>query len=254
MLILLPPSEGKSQPRRGRPIDLHALSHPSLTEHRRFVQKALMQVSSGDPDRARAALGLGPTQTGELALNARLDSAPTAPAKRVFTGVLYDALGLPDLPADAARRAARSVLVFSALFGVLRPNDRIPAYRLAGDATLPGVGRVAASWGPELAAVVEADAGRGLVLDLRSGPYLPMWRAPEAIRSRTLTVRVVRDIGGRRSSVTQANKTTKGLLIRSLLVSGDQPRTPAGLVEQLRSIGWSVAGPTGGVIEVLERH
>jgi uncharacterized protein len=253
VLILLPPSEGKSHPRRGRPVDLQSLSHPSLTEHRRRVMDVLAEISRGAPAEASRVLGLGPTQTGEMIVNSRLDSAPAAPAKRVFTGVLYGNLGLPDLPAQAARRAARWVLVFSALFGVLRANDVIPAYRLAGDVTLPGLGRVAASWRPVLTGVVEADVGHGLVLDMRSGPYLPMWRAPEAMRSQTLAVRVVRDSDGRRAAVTHANKVTKGLLARSLLVSGASPRTPGSLVEHLRSCGWSVDIPTAGVLEVLER-
>ena len=70
-----------------------------------------------------------------------------APAADVYSGVLYDALGLPDLrerDPEAYRRAHESVLVFSALWGVLRPGDRIPHYRCSAGVKLPGVGSVTA--------------------------------------------------------------------------------------------------------------
>ena len=85
--------------------------------------------------------------------------APTARADAVYAGVLYDALGLATLSAGARRRATSRVRVISSLFGLVAPTDRIPAYRLSGDAVLPGLGTVAGVWrealGPEI-----TDAGR----------------------------------------------------------------------------------------------
>ena len=69
--------------------------------------------------------------------NETLAASPTARAERVYTGVLYDALGLPGLPGDARRRASSRIAVVSSLFGLVRPADRIPAYRLSGDTSLP---------------------------------------------------------------------------------------------------------------------
>lgn len=250
MLILLPPSEGKAEPTRGRRFDIDALSHPEINGHRHRVVAELQQVSRDDPEQASRLLRLGPTQSAELARNAKLSTARTAAAKRVFTGVLYDALGLAGLTGAEARRASTSVLIFSALLGVVRPNDPIPAYRLAGDVTLPGVGRVAASWRAPLAGVVEADAGTGLVLDMRSGPYLPMWRPSTAVRDRTITVRVVRDIDGRRTAVSHANKATKGAVARCLLLGGRPARAPDALLERLRSCGWR-ADLTDGRLDVI---
>lgn len=250
MLILLPPSEGKTEPTRGRPFDIDALSHPEINEHRHRVLTELERVSRDDPEQASRLLRLGPTQGAELARNAALSTARSAPAKRVFTGVLYDALGLADLPPGGARRASTSVLIFSALLGLVRPNDPIPAYRLAGDVALPGVGRVAASWRTPLAHVVEADARSGLVLDMRSGPYLPMWRPSTAVRDRTITVRVVRDVDGRRTAVSHANKATKGAVTRCLLLGASPTRSRDALLERLRSCGWRV-DLTDGVLDVL---
>ena len=44
MLILLPPSEGKTQRRRGRPLDLETLSFPELTGLRSRVIEGAREV------------------------------------------------------------------------------------------------------------------------------------------------------------------------------------------------------------------
>ena len=66
VLILLPPSEGKSAPRRGRPLSLEALGSPELTGARETLLTALADLCEQDPDKAAAALGLGPTQAHHL--------------------------------------------------------------------------------------------------------------------------------------------------------------------------------------------
>ena len=46
MLLLLPPSEGKTAPRRGAPVDLDTLSSPALNPLRATVLDALVEVSA----------------------------------------------------------------------------------------------------------------------------------------------------------------------------------------------------------------
>jgi uncharacterized protein len=240
VLLLLPPSAGKRAPLRGRALDLAALSSPALAEPRTEVLDSLVALCAGSPDKAAAALGLGPTQADEVARNARLRSAPTARADEVYRGVLYEALDLPGLDAAARRRAATRVAVTSALFGLLRPTDRVPAYRLSGAVSLPGIGGVAAHWCRHLGPAVDEAANGGLVVDLRSSTYAGFWRPPRAAAPRTCTVRVLHEVGGRRTVVSHANKATKGRLVRDLLTSGASPRRPAALAEALRDLGWYV--------------
>ena len=72
MLILLPPSEGKSAPRRGHPLRLGALSFPELYDARAEMLDALTTLCRGDADAAAATLGLGTTQIDEVGRNAAL--------------------------------------------------------------------------------------------------------------------------------------------------------------------------------------
>lgn len=240
MLILLPPSEGKSTPRRGKPLDLETLSYPTLDATRRLVLSCLLRLCQGDPERARIALGLSPGQASDVARNARLPVAPTAAAGRIYTGVLYDALDLAALSAAARRRAATRVAVSSALFGLVRLGDRIPSYRLSGNTTLPGMGTLASGWRAALGEVLTAEADRGLVVDLRSGSYAAFWRPRPGGRVNLVTVRVLQDIGGRITVVSHFNKATKGRLVAALLEDGANPGSVRGLVSALSRLGWRV--------------
>jgi cytoplasmic iron level regulating protein YaaA (DUF328/UPF0246 family) len=240
VLILLPPSEGKAAPSRGRALDLDSLSLPALTDARKRVLHALVGLCREEPDRAVTVLGLSPAQADLVERNARLESAPTARADRIYTGVLYDALDAGSLTAAARRRAATRVAVTSSLFGLVRFGDRIPAYRLSGDAVLPEVGPVAAVWRDVLGTAVEAALGRGLLVDLRSSTYAAFWRPPADLAPRVATVRVLHEVGGERKVVSHFNKATKGRIVRALLEDGADPRTPAALATVLRDLGWTV--------------
>ncbi|PRY11863.1 YaaA family protein [Kineococcus rhizosphaerae] len=220
MLVLLPPSETKwAGPRRGTPVRLDALSHPALTQAREQVLDALVEVSAR-PD-APQLLGAGASLADVVAANTTLRTRPAAKASQVYTGVLYDALDLPTLPAAAARR----VLVFSALWGVLQPRDRVPGYRLSMGTALPGVGPLAGFWKPRLSEVLSP---AGVVVDCRSSAYAAAWVPDAATAERTVGVRVLS--GG--AVVSHAAKHTRGLVARHLLTrAGRLPRTPGALLD-----------------------
>ncbi|MDG4798724.1 peroxide stress protein YaaA [Micromonospora sp. WMMD1082] len=252
MLILLPPSEGKADAGSGRRLDLARLSLPELNPTREEVLAALVALGDGPPEAALAALGLGAGQHAELRRNARLRQAATAPAGRIYTGVLYEALDLATLPPPAQRAAGRQVLVSSGLWGAVRPTDRIPPYRCPIGARLPGIGGLPARWRRALGSALTTAAGTGPVLDLRSGAYAAAWTPRGELAERTVTVRVLheREVDGApvRSVVSHFNKATKGRLVRDLLLAGARPRSAGALVTALRDLKYTVceqAGPPG---------
>lgn len=223
MLVLLPPSEGKATGGSRRPLDLASLSRPELTPVRERLVTALGDLARSHPDRLQAALGCSSDQ---VALDAALTSSPTLPALRRYTGVVYDQLGYATLEGAAKRRADRSLVVASALFGLLRPSDRVPAYRLSGATSLAGVGSLAALWRPALEPLLEPER---FVVDLRSGAYAALARVPRAV-----TVRVLRDVDGVRTTVSHDNKWTKGRLARALCEQG--ARTVTDVAEAARPL------------------
>ena len=191
MLFLLPPSEGKAQPAKGRPLDLSRLSFPSLTAER------------------------------ERLLTPVLRETPTGLARDIYTGVLYQALDLPSLPAAVQRR----FVIISAQYGAVRPGDRIATYRREIDAK---------RWRPLLEPELAKAAGRGAILDCRSATYVAAWRPSGALAERTAHVAVVREAAGKRTVVSHDAKKTRGQVARYVAESGEQPATVEALAALIR--------------------
>lgn len=225
MLVLLPPSESKTGRARGTSLALDTLSFPSLTPARTRVLSSLAEVSARAD--AHEVLGVSPRLTEQVARNTTLEAAPAPPASDVYSGVLYDALDLASLPPGARRRAHRWLVIVSALFGAVRPQDRIPPYRLSMAVNLPGVGPLASHWRPHLDAELTEAAGSGLVVDCRSSTYAAAWQPSGETARRWVHVRV--------PGATHMAKHTRGLLTRALLQVEREPRTPQALVRALDS-------------------
>lgn len=210
MRILLPPSEGKAEPEGGEPVDLDALVFAA--ELRRQRQRLLRAI--------------GP----------KLRKAPAAPAAEVYTGVLYQRLELPGLSATARRRAAKRILIASALWGFVRPTDRIPHYRLPPSTKLDGIGALAAWWRPALAAAMTDEPGETIV-DMRSGAYTSAWKPKHAT---LLSVRAFREERGKRKAVSHMAKAVRGDLARALLLAKREPKTPDEVAAVATEVGFEV--------------
>ncbi|MFF8274996.1 peroxide stress protein YaaA [Streptomyces lateritius] len=249
MLVLLPPSEGKAASGRGAPLEPGSLSLPGLAEARAAVLDELVELCAADEEKAREVLGLSEGLRGEVAKNTELRTAGARPAGEIYTGVLYDALGLATLDAAARKRARASLLVFSGLWGAVRVDDRIPSYRCSMGVKLPGLGALGAHWRSAMASVMPEVAGDGLVLDLRSSAYASAWKPKGEVAARTATVRVLH--APTRKVVSHFNKATKGRIVRSLLEAGAAPKGREELVEALRALGYVVEEGKAGVLDVL---
>lgn len=223
VLILLPPSETKHRPTRGRPMEPTRLSFPALAPTRERVGAALREVSAQDD--ATQRLGVSPGLAAEVAGNLRLLQAPAAPARALYTGVLYDALDLAHLEPAAKRRAQARLVVVSALYGAVRMNDRVAPYRLSMGVTLPEVGRLAAAWRPALDEVLPEAAGRGAVVDCRSSTYVAAWQPRGDLARRWVTIRV--------PGATHQAKHTRGLVAAHLCRTASAPRTPQAVADAL---------------------
>ncbi len=214
MWLLLPPSETKRDGGAvGSALDLNELSFPALNPVRRQVLAATGRLARNRKV-ASAALGLGPTQLFEVERNRVLRRSPVLPAIERYTGVLFDAVNVPTLSPVERGFAREHVLIHSALFGLLRAEDQIPAYRLSHDSRLAelSLGRV---W----RGVLGRELGQlaGLVLDLRSEAYVAMGAAPQGSWFLRL---VSEDDRGVRRALNHFNKKGKGVFTRAVLSAG----------------------------------
>jgi cytoplasmic iron level regulating protein YaaA (DUF328/UPF0246 family) len=216
MLVLLPPSEGKTAPEAGPPVDLGSLAFAKeLGERRAELLDAL------DP---------------------RLRDAPSAPAAEIYTGVLFQRLELPRLPAKARRR----VLIASALWGVVRPDDRIPYYKLPPKEKLAGIGPLAKYWRPALAETLPDREGE-LIVDMRSGAYSAMWKPKQAT---LLSVRAFTESEGERKAVSHMAKAVRGDVARELLRAKKVPADPEAAAAIAEEAGFTVE-LSDGTLDVI---
>lgn len=240
-MVLLPPSETKRPGGDPTPLRLEELAAPALNGLRRELVDELVALAA-DRDASRRALGISASQDAEIDRNAALATAPTLPAIQRYTGVLYDALDVTSLRGAAAARAASRLAVGSALFGLLRAEDAIPAYRLSATSKIPGRPGLAMRWRPVLEPVLSDAAAEQLVVDLRSGSYATLGRLAEAV---TVSVVAERD-DGRRTTVSHFNKAHKGRLARVLATTRSEPTDAAGVA--------AIARRAGMRIERADRH
>jgi cytoplasmic iron level regulating protein YaaA (DUF328/UPF0246 family) len=244
VLVLLPPSETKAAGGDGPPLDLGALTAPELTPVRTELVEALVKLADDVPA-SRAALGLSPAQDDQIARNAALWSSPTRPALHRYTGVLYDALDARSFTRAQRARAERRLAVGSALFGLVRAADPIPAYRLSAGTSLPGLPTLRSIWKPALAPVLAAVDE--LVVDLRSGSYAVLAPVPGAVTVDVLSERP----DGSRSVVSHFNKAPKGRVARLLATTTAEPADARRLAGLLRRAGLHVEHPGGSALTLV---
>ena len=238
MLIILPPSETKlPPPEAGSPLDLDRLSFPSLTAMRQRVLDALVATSQR-PDALRRLL-VGPSRAGEVARNERLRDLPTRCAVDTYAGPLYEGLAARSWSSHAEKRAAQQLVIVSALWGTLRPADRIPPYRLNACARLVGMDRLEPAWRSLLPRIFsDAAARRGPVLDLRSRAYQAVGR-PTGLDDQTVTVRIRPSPKGPAHIGDVIAKRVRGEAARHLLSSVADPEDPLDIADLLAT-RWSL--------------
>jgi cytoplasmic iron level regulating protein YaaA (DUF328/UPF0246 family) len=235
VIVLLPPSETKHAGGDGPPLRLEALSSPELGPLREALIDEVVELA-GDQPACRRALGISESQGAEIERNAGLRSAATLPAIDRYTGVLYDALDIGSLRGASAIRARNRLAVGSALFGLLRADDPVPAYRLSATSKLPGRPTLAARWRPLLEPVLAHIASTDLVVDLRSGSYAALGRLPGAVKVDV----AAEHSDGRRTVVSHFNKAHKGRLARALAATRSEPDDAAGVAAVARRAGMQV--------------
>jgi hypothetical protein len=164
---------------------------------------------------------------------------PTRRAVDTYAGPLYQGLAAESWPPDAKKRAARHLIIVSALWGALRPADRIPPYRLHICTRLAEMDRLEPVWRTILPETL-ADAAdrRGPILDLRSPTYQAVGR-PAGLDDQTVTVRIKPSPGGPAHIGDVIAKRVRGEAASHLLDSEVDPGDPLDLAD-LFATRWSI--------------
>lgn len=216
-LILLPPSEGKAPAGDGPPWRPGVMTLDLDDRRERVLAALAAAMRTNEAARAKLLGVKGAALRAATETNREVRGAPTLPAIRRYTGVLYDALDAGSLPAAARRRLDGSVLILTGLWGAVAPADPVPDYKLKMGATLPRLGKLSSWWRDDLSAAIAARATGRTVWNLLPNEHQAAWRAPDGLAQ--WSVRFLEPgAGGAFVAISHWNKFLKGALVRHLLL------------------------------------
>ncbi|MEM9666353.1 MAG: peroxide stress protein YaaA, partial [Bacteroidota bacterium] len=135
---------------------------------------------------------------------------------RYSPGVMYKAMDFAGLPTGAQRRLLENGIIFSGLYGLLRPDDLIANYKLKMDATLPEIGKVSTFWRPHLSEVLNQRLEGRFVWDLLPGAHESAWTDGHTYKQR-VRVRFFDTADGALKPVTHQVKPLRGQLVNFIV-------------------------------------
>lgn len=234
MLFLLPPSETKAK-----------AAYPGASENSLSVSQVAL---------AFGTLGEARKSAAKLLENKAALKAPTMMAIDRYTGTLYGGIhgrGLKGTPTEFAHlsdaamaRAKETVLIQSALFGLIPATALIPNYKFSATPKLKAI------WAEPHQAVFKRL--NGIVIDMRSKQYGVLAPIPTELESYFLDV-VLEAPDGTRTSMNHFNKKSKGELIHAVLNAKAAPKTLADLKRIAKKAGFALE-QNGSELTLIVAH
>lgn len=224
--ILLSPSEGKKP--GGNPYAPDMFDYRSsntfnyfneLNSDRRHLIDVLQKtIEESSEEELEELFGVkGDTLQEAIEANLDLYNAPLMSAlDRYSPGVMYEAMDFAGLPTGAQRRLLENGIIFSGLFGVLRPDDLIPNYRLRMDAKLEGIGKMSTYWKPRISPLLNNTLKGRFVWNLLSRVHQAAWD-DEQTYEKMVEVKFYTVSNGERKAVTHNVKTLRGQLVNFIV-------------------------------------
>jgi len=242
--ILLPSAEGKAP--GGNPLAPDMFDYRTsntfnyfseLNPERRAVIKTLQQtIQDSEEEELEKLFGVkGDTLEEAVTVNLEIYGSPLlAAVDRYGPGVMYTAMEFAELPTGAQRRLLENGVIFSGLFGLLRPDDLIPNYRLKIDAKLPDIGKMSSFWKPLISPSLNRALKGKFVWDLLPNAHRDAWEDDGSYRACMQVKFYDEDESGGRKPVTHNVKRLRGALVNFVV------RDPAESVEDLEE--WEAPG------------
>lgn len=190
-----------------------------------LAEEYAVRLARFSAEELAVALQVNPGLAEQTAARYRMmvhGEAEQMPALAAYAGAVFRRIGAEDFDAADWRFAQEHLRIVSALYGLLRPLDRISAYRLEGGMSLDGRQTVAQAWRNVLTSdfIRTVQEGGGVLVDLASIEMRSFldWPAVET------AVRVVRPEflerrDGRLKSVTMFAKMCRGEMVRQMVRS-----------------------------------
>ncbi len=111
-----------------------------------------------------------------------------AARKRFVPDPFFSAVDFEGLPTGAQRRLLENSIIFSGLFGMLRPDDLVPEYQLRMSSAIPDIGPLVSFWKPRISPLLNKVIRNRFVWDLLPDSYREAWEDDESYEARAMIV------------------------------------------------------------------
>ena len=222
--ILIPSAEGKEP--GGNPLAPDMFDYRSsntfnyfsdLNAERRALIDALQGHIEAEDDLEKLFGVKDETLREAVEANQAIYNSPLMAAiDRYGPGVMYQAMEFAALPTGAQRRLLENGVILSGLFGLLRPDDLIPNYRLKMDAAVGELGKVSRYWRPHLSPVLNNLLAGKVVWNLLSGTHEDAWEDDQSY-AQMYRLKFYKEQDGERKPVTHGVKELRGNLVHFIV-------------------------------------
>lgn len=192
--------------------DFESLAMEKTTIMARLSDVALMEMLKVNDKIA--------SRTAEQYQLIRNGEAEQIPALAAYTGAVFKRIDPQSFDFDDWKFAQDHLRIMSSLYGLLRPLDRISAYRLEATASLNGKETVAETWRPLLTDkfITLVNQSGGVLLDLASEEMRLFLDWPKVCAAvRTVKVDFYERRAGKLKSVTMYAKMCRGEMTRYVI-------------------------------------
>lgn len=222
--ILLPPSED-TQP-GGNPFAPDMFDYRTsntfnyfneLNPDRRKLIGVLQEAIEQGDTLEKVLRRSGDDLQQKVEIDSEIYNAPLMSALDRFSpGVMYSAMDFAGLPTGAQRRLLENGIIFSGLFGLLRPDDLIPNHFLPMEAELPEIGSVIEYWRPIISPVLNRALQGAFVWNLLPEHLMDTWDDDRSYE-RLVRVRFFKQREGDRTEVRDNLPVLQGKLVNFIV-------------------------------------
>ncbi len=230
-----------------------------LNPERRKLITALQEALSAGKD-LETLLGIkGESLEQAVEANMQVFNAPLMSAmQRYSPGVMFKSMDFAGLPTGAQRRLLENGIIISGLFGLLRPDDLIPDYRLRIDAVMPVIGKVARYWRPYISPLLNEALKGHIVWSLLPSSQKEAWDDAHTYEQ-MIELRFFDEENGERKLITHGVKPLRGQLVNVIVREAIERMEdlkdwehPAGYVYDEADSSWDEATRTG-IVSMVRR-
>lgn len=149
--------------------------HRLIPQRREIVDQLLVAIQRGETEVLSKVFGSDHLESGVQLTKALYSGPLLAARKRFVPDPFFSAMDFDGLPTGAQRRLLENSVILSGLFGLLRPDDLVPEYRLSMSVELPNIGPLSSFWKPHISPVLNQIVQNRFVWDLLPKPYRDVW-------------------------------------------------------------------------------